>query len=36
MREKAEVVINPKTNKIISVNPTSSKKAEKLKRNFGN
>ncbi|MDQ1340982.1 MAG: hypothetical protein QG567_2140 [Campylobacterota bacterium] len=30
--EKAEVAINPETNKIISVNPTSTKKAEKLKK----
>jgi RHS repeat-associated protein len=30
--EKAEVAINPDTNKIVSVNPTSSKKAARLKR----
>lgn len=30
--EKAEVAINPDTNNIVSVNPTSSKKAERLKR----
>jgi RHS repeat-associated protein len=30
--EKAEVVINPETNKIVSVNPTSSKKSARLKR----
>jgi hypothetical protein len=30
--EKAEVVINPETKRIISVNPTSTKKAERLKR----
>jgi hypothetical protein len=29
---KAEVAINPETNKIVSVNPTSSKKAERLIR----
>jgi hypothetical protein len=29
--EKAEVVINPQTGKIVSVNPTSSKKAAQLK-----
>jgi len=28
--EKAEVAINPETKKIVSVNPTSSKKAERL------
>ncbi|HTE02121.1 MAG TPA: PAAR domain-containing protein [Mucilaginibacter sp.] len=28
--KKAEVVVNPKTGKIVSVNPTSSKKANKL------
>jgi len=31
----AEVVINPKTGKIISVNPTSSKKAAKLLKKLG-
>ena len=30
--EKAEVVVNPDTNTIVSVNPTSSKKAARLKR----
>jgi RHS repeat-associated protein len=30
--EKAETVINPETKKIVSVNPTSSKKAERLKK----
>lgn len=30
--EKAETVINPETKKIISVNPTSTKKAQRLKR----
>ena len=30
--EKAETVINPETKKIVSVNPTSTKKAERLKR----
>lgn len=30
--EKAEVAINPNTNKIVSVNPTSKQKAEKLKK----
>ncbi len=30
--EKAEVAINPDTNKIVSVNPTSSKKAARFKR----
>lgn len=29
---KAEVAINPETNKIVSVNPTSSRKAARLKR----
>jgi len=28
--KKAEVVINPTTGKIISVNPTSTKKAKRL------
>ena len=30
--EKAEVAVNPSTNKIVSVNPTSKRKAEKLKK----
>jgi hypothetical protein len=30
--EKAEVAVNPDTNTIVSVNPTSSKKAARLKR----
>ncbi|MCC3304875.1 RHS repeat-associated core domain-containing protein [Sneathiella sp. HT1-7] len=30
--QKAEVVINPNTNKVISVNPTSTKKATRLLR----
>jgi len=30
--KKAEVVINPNTNKIVSVNPTSSRKAARLLR----
>lgn len=30
--EKAEVAVNPNTNKIVSVNPTSKQKAEKLKK----
>jgi len=30
--EKATVAINPETNKIVSVNPTSSKLAEKLNK----
>ena len=30
--ERAEVAVNPDTNKIVSVNPTSTKKAERLKR----
>lgn len=30
--EKAEVVVNPDTHKIVSVNPTSSKKAARLKK----
>lgn len=29
---KAEVAINPDANKIVSLNPTSSKKAARLKR----
>jgi len=29
-RKKAEVVINPTTGKIVSVNPTSTKKAKRL------
>lgn len=28
--QKAEVVINPETNQVVSVNPTSTKKYEKL------
>ena len=28
--QKAEVVINPETNQVVSVNPTSTKKFEKL------
>ena len=30
--EAAEVVVNPKSGKVISVNPTSTKKSERLKR----
>ena len=30
--EHVEVVINPQTNKIVSVNPTSSKKIKRLKK----
>lgn len=30
--EKAEVAINPETGKAVSINPTSSKKAARLKR----
>ena len=30
--EKAEIVINPETGKVVSINPTSSKKAARLKR----
>jgi hypothetical protein len=30
--ERAEVAINPETGRIVSVNPTSSKKAERLLR----
>lgn len=29
--EKAEVAINPEVNKIVSMNPTSTRKAKKLK-----
>jgi len=31
-----EVVVNPQTGKIISVNPTSSSKAARLLRQLGN
>lgn len=34
--ERAEVAVNPDTNKIVSVNPTSTKKAERLKRRNSN
>lgn len=36
MGKKAEVVLNPETQAIISVNPTSTKKAEKLIRGLPN
>ena len=29
---KAEVAVNPKTGKVVSTNPTSTKKAARLKR----
>jgi len=34
--QKAEVVINPETNQIVSVNPTSTKKADKLIKGLSN
>lgn len=30
--EKAEIAINPEIGKVVSINPTSSKKAARLKR----
>ena len=34
--EKAEVVLNPETQQIVFVNPTSTKKAEKLINELSN
>ena len=34
--KKTEVVINPETHQIVSVNPTSSKKLEKLEKELTN
>jgi len=34
--ETGEVVVNPQTSKVISVNPTSTKKAARLKRQLEN